>query len=234
MTTPHRDITYLVHLALNRIFDIESTYEYPGYIAIPEKFVNDDTTDSGSVWHVGPATDGRLNCWAGQLMTPDGGNTVSREMNFEVFPKSTLADEIAGAIYAHGIGDLYIGGGCSEKDCPRKPNTGAAGAAPVLYQLDGLSEAFDVRWYCSVECRELEKPQLERVVDGYSTDFVEGTQCEACGRPLARAADVQLVTVDREALRVLVDYLRDTFSPADNQTVHSALVSCAGALTPAK
>jgi hypothetical protein len=51
-------------------------------------------------------------------MTPDG--QVVDGMTFVVYPRSSEIDAIASAVYCHGIGDLYIGGGCSDADCPRR------------------------------------------------------------------------------------------------------------------
>ena len=84
--------------------------EYPGFLAIPESIVNDDTDGSAAVWCVGQDGDH----WTGNLMRPDGTNVDG--MSFAVWPVSDRLEDIASAIYCHGIGDLYIGGGCT--DCP--------------------------------------------------------------------------------------------------------------------
>lgn len=112
-----KTLTEQVSDSINRIYDIKSTFEYPGFIAIPERFVNDDTDASDYVWCVGLGDDHRE--WTGQLMTADGSEQVNNTMEFTVAPDSDDPDTIASAIYSHGIGDLYIGGGCSDPDCPR-------------------------------------------------------------------------------------------------------------------
>jgi hypothetical protein len=101
--------------AIKRIFEVEATYEYPGFISIPERFVSETTDDNRNAWAVGPDGDG---CWTGQLMGPDGG--LVGNMTFVVRPTTTDPDDIAEAVYTHGIGDWYIGGGCSDHDCPSK------------------------------------------------------------------------------------------------------------------
>lgn len=105
-----------VSAAINRIYNIESTVEYPGFVNIAERFINDDTDGSDDAWAVGPDADGS---WTGQLMTPDGSE-VRSGMTFTVYPHSKDPNVIANAVYCHGIGDLYVGGGCSDADCPRK------------------------------------------------------------------------------------------------------------------
>jgi hypothetical protein len=109
------DAIQAVSDAINRIYDVQTTVEYPGFVNIPERFISDDTDGSDNAWAVGPDVDG---AWTGQLMTPDG--YVVRDMTFVVVPRSTEPDDIASAVYCHGIGDLYLGGGCSDHDCPRK------------------------------------------------------------------------------------------------------------------
>lgn len=100
--------------ALNRIYgfnDALATVEYPGFIAIPDRFCGyDDATDA--VWSIGQDETGY---WTGQLMTADGSEIVGN-MTFAVYPKSGDPDVIARAIYEHGIGDWYIGGGCTDND----------------------------------------------------------------------------------------------------------------------
>lgn len=115
------DLTLAVCKAIRERFDVPATYEYPGFIAIPERVINDDVDASDNAWAIGTGdADGE---WTGQLMTADGSRVVG-EMGFAVYPKSEDPTVIADAIYTHGIGDLYIGGGCSDADCPRrKPAT---------------------------------------------------------------------------------------------------------------
>ena len=112
-----KTLTERVSEAINRIYDIQSTYEYPGFIAIPEKFINDDVDMSDNVWTVGEGDEPGM--WTGTLMNKDGSNQVN-DMTFVVYPNSTEPDKIAAAIYSHGIGDQYVGGGCSDANCPRR------------------------------------------------------------------------------------------------------------------
>lgn len=107
--------------AINKRFDIEPgkiNLDYPGFISIPESIISDESDSSDRVWAVGP-DDLEDDAWSGQLMTADGSDQI-RHMAFVVYPKSNDPDVIADAIYTHGIGDLYIGGGCADQDCPRR------------------------------------------------------------------------------------------------------------------
>lgn len=122
MVDPHTTTLKLVAAALNLRFELSApaTVEYPGYIAIPEKNINDDTDTSEAHWACGPSLDpieAASGVWTGQLSHMDGSDCG--EYHFAVRPKSQSPDDIADAIYCHGIGDLYVGGGCSDMDCPR-------------------------------------------------------------------------------------------------------------------
>lgn len=109
-----------VAAAITRLYELTApaTVEYPGYIAIAEKNVNDDVTDSDAHWAVGPSLEGEPGVWTGQLTNLRNG-FYANEYTFKVRPASDSDEDIAMAIYCHGIGDLYIGGGCSDADCPR-------------------------------------------------------------------------------------------------------------------
>lgn len=103
-----------VAAAIEEIFDVAATVEYPGFISIAEKFINDETQGSANAWACGPdSADG--DEWTGNLLAPDGA--VIGSMAFAVRPKSDDAADIASAIYVHGIGDLYTHEGC-EPDAP--------------------------------------------------------------------------------------------------------------------
>lgn len=106
--------------ALTRLFNLSApaTVEYPGYIAIAEKNINDDLSDSDAHWAVGPSQDWQEGVWTGQLTHLDGRD-CGEKYAFAVRPASDSPEAIAEAIYVHGIGDLYIGGGCSDVDCSR-------------------------------------------------------------------------------------------------------------------
>jgi len=110
------NILHAVANAIMRRYDTTGIdVDYPGFISIPEKIVNDDVDASDNVWAVGESDDG---AWTGNLMTPDG--QVVPNMAFAVLPKSQSPDDIADAVYGHGIGDCYVGGGCSDPECPSK------------------------------------------------------------------------------------------------------------------
>jgi hypothetical protein len=56
---------------------------------------------------------------------------------------------------------------------------------PVIYRLDEQGEAEDVQWYCSTGCRDVElavDAVGRREVGGTSSDWIEGTVCERCGK----------------------------------------------------
>lgn len=95
--------------ALHRRFRVGATLEYPGFIAIPEQVVLGDSLASAS-WAVGPDGDD----WTGQLMSLSGETVAT----FSVRPVSTDPNDIADAVYVHGIGDRSIDGGCTDADCP--------------------------------------------------------------------------------------------------------------------
>ncbi|HYE88479.1 MAG TPA: hypothetical protein VEA16_19090 [Vicinamibacterales bacterium] len=112
------DLMRTVAETIRRRFEIEAPIhvDYPGFISIPDAVVHDDAGDG--VWCVGPALE-EPGAWTGQLMTADGSEVIN-EMTFCVYPVSDSPEDIADAVYVHGIGDWYVGGGCPE--CPvRKP-----------------------------------------------------------------------------------------------------------------
>lgn len=98
---------------MERLYGIQTTVEYPGFIAIAERQISDDVDASDDVWAVGLGDE--PGTWTGQLTTADG-NSVGP--CFCVRPKSGTFTAIASAIYTHGIGDLYVGGGCTDLECP--------------------------------------------------------------------------------------------------------------------
>lgn len=116
MADSHLTTLKLVAEAINFRFELEAraTVEYPDFIAIPEKNVNDDVSESENHWAVGF---NNVGIWTGNLVRPDGADCG--EYAFAVRPKSDKPEDIADAIYCHGIGDLYLGGGCSDANCPR-------------------------------------------------------------------------------------------------------------------
>lgn len=64
-------------------------------------------------------------------------------------------------------------------------------AKPCIYErepigVDGALEATTVRWFCSSECRE-NAARMPRDVDGFDGEWIAGTQCDKCGKPLAAA-----------------------------------------------
>jgi hypothetical protein len=104
--------------AIVTLYDLDQplALDYPGFISIPERIVNDATDGSDYVWCVGVGS--QPGEWTGQLMTADGAQQVGN-MAFVVHPIEDTPEAIASAIYCHGIGDHYIGGGCPDPDCPR-------------------------------------------------------------------------------------------------------------------
>src|SRR5678816_1565028 len=86
-----KTLTERVSEAINRIYDIQSTYEYPGFIAIPERFIDVDM-----VWTVGEGDEPGM--WTGTLMSADGSDQID-EMAFAVYPRSDDPEKIAAAIY---------------------------------------------------------------------------------------------------------------------------------------
>ena len=58
---------------------------------------------------------------------------------------------------------------------------------PVLYALDDVGEAYDVRWFCSGVCRDaaLERyPNAAAFASGEDSDRIHGLLCEHCDRIL--------------------------------------------------
>jgi len=60
-------------------------------------------------------------------------------------------------------------------------------AAPVIYILNDEDEAEDVLYFCSSTCRNLYETTDTDICDlahkdGSSTDFIDGTVCEHCGK----------------------------------------------------
>lgn len=55
---------------------------------------------------------------------------------------------------------------------------------PVLYVLDNAGEATNVHWFCTTRCRDSYLSN-EKVAPGESSDWIEGTQCETCGKDVA-------------------------------------------------
>jgi hypothetical protein len=107
--------------AIMGLYDLEPNsihVDYPGFISIPEKLVNDDTDGSDRVWCVGPSLE-EDGAWTGNLMTQDGAEPIDG-MAFCVYPKSDEPREIALSVYTHGIGDCYVAGGCTDPNCPRR------------------------------------------------------------------------------------------------------------------
>ena len=62
-------------------------------------------------------------------------------------------------------------------------------ATPAIFELDDNGEATgSVKFYCSEQCATLAPQQIDfdfpRYSDGQSADWIDGTVCETCGRPL--------------------------------------------------
>lgn len=112
----------LVAEAITRLYALQApaTVEYPGFLCIAEKNINDDTYDSDAYWACGPSLDpleAATGLWTGQLTHLDG--TDPGRFTFIVRPLDQTPETIADAIYFHGICDLYSGGCNDGADCPR-------------------------------------------------------------------------------------------------------------------
>lgn len=135
--------TYDLHAVrdvLVRTWCLEGVHvDYPGFITIPESVINDEMAASDNVWCVGPGEE--PGTWTGQLMNEDGSDVIDAGgrtlvdprnpalpgktglMAFRVYPKSTSPEDIADAVYYHGICHWYHVEPCTA-DCPRNKQEG--------------------------------------------------------------------------------------------------------------
>lgn len=110
--SPGLDLLAAVAMQITQLYEVRVTIEYPGFLSITEHQINDDVTHSKRAWAIGVDVDG----WSGHLVEADGDDAHAG--GFYVEQRSDDPKEIAMAIYTHGIGDFYVGGGCSDPHCP--------------------------------------------------------------------------------------------------------------------
>jgi hypothetical protein len=69
----------------------------------------------------------------------------------------------------------------------RLPGTRLPTPRPILYAIDDVGEAYDVRWFCSGVCRDaaLDRyPNAAAFTFGEDINHIHGLLCEHCDRTL--------------------------------------------------